>query len=285
MRYCVHAAEGMGDLDLYTLPVRHIPAFIAAAMSGILGIHIACMGFYQTSSAPSFSQPVAVFGGLVSFTNPPSQRHSLYGGLVIKAFAPSSFLPVPLPPLPPAARAPRGLEKPALRGKTIADLDVPMPPRRPNDRLLAVAKEVSLPLSRPVSLPPPKTARPFGDHVAVYDISAHAVYLPDGTRLEAHSGRGSLRDNPRGVATPMRGATPPATYALTPREDLFHGVAALRLTPIDGNVYGRVGLLAHTYMLGPYGDSFGCVSFRNYDAFLRAYRKGAMNKLVVVSRL
>ena len=40
----------------------------------------------------------------------------------------------------------------------------------------------------------------------------------------------------------MRGATPPATYALTPREELFHGVAALRLTPVDSNIYGRAGI-------------------------------------------
>jgi len=125
----------------------------------------------------------------------------------------------------------------------------------------------------------------FGDHVAVYDISARAVYMPDGTRLEAHSGLGVARDDPSKVSERMRGATPPATYALSPREQLFHGVAALRLTPIGSNIYGRAGLLAHTYMLGPDGDSNGCVSFRNYDAFLRAFRNGVITKLVVVSRL
>ena len=31
---------------------------------------------------------------------------------------------------------------------------------------------------------------------AVYDISAHMVYLPDGTKLEAHSGLGSDLDDP-----------------------------------------------------------------------------------------
>ena len=128
------------------------------------------------------------------------------------------------------------------------------------------------------------TAR-FGDHVAVYDISARAVYLPDGTRIEAHSGLGASRDDPSKVNERMRGPTPPATYALSPREELFHGVAALRLTPVDSSVYGRVGLLAHTYMLGPNGDSNGCISFRDYDAFLRAYRSGAITKLVVVTRL
>ncbi len=34
---------------------------------------------------------------------------------------------------------------------------------------------------------------------AVYDISAHTVYLPDGTKLEAHSGRGGRLDDPRYV--------------------------------------------------------------------------------------
>jgi hypothetical protein len=125
----------------------------------------------------------------------------------------------------------------------------------------------------------------YGDHVAVYDISARMVYLPDGTKLEAHSGLGALRDDPSGVSTRMRGPTPPATYALTPREELFHGVPALRLTPIDSNVYGRAGLLAHTYMLGPDGDSNGCISFRDYDAFLNAYRSGKISKIVVVTRL
>jgi hypothetical protein len=125
----------------------------------------------------------------------------------------------------------------------------------------------------------------FGDHVAVYDISARLVYLPDGTTLEAHSGLGTARDDPNSVTERMRGPTPPATYALSPREELFHGVAALRLTPVDSNIYGRAGLLAHTYMLGPDGDSNGCVSFRDYDAFLRAFRSGQISKLVVVTRL
>ena len=125
----------------------------------------------------------------------------------------------------------------------------------------------------------------YGERVAVYDISAHVVYMPDGTRIEAHSGLGEARDDPNKVNERMRGPTPPATYALTPREGSFHGVDALRLTPIDGNVFGRAGLLAHTYMLGAEGDSNGCISFRDYDAFLRAYRNGQVSKVVVVTRL
>jgi len=38
---------------------------------------------------------------------------------------------------------------------------------------------------------------PFADsHTAVYDIAAHTVYMPNGRRLEAHSGLGNLMDDP-----------------------------------------------------------------------------------------
>jgi Tlde1 domain len=120
---------------------------------------------------------------------------------------------------------------------------------------------------------------------AVYDVAAHTVYLPNGTRLEAHSGLGDRLDDPRHVNERMRGATPPNVYELEPREQLFHGVQALRLKPVGGgDVYGRTGLLAHTYMLGPNGDSNGCVSFKNYTAFLQAFQNGEVKRLVVVAR-
>jgi Protein of unknown function (DUF2778) len=121
---------------------------------------------------------------------------------------------------------------------------------------------------------------------AVYDVAAHTVYLPNGKRLEAHSGLGNRIDDPRYVNERMRGPTPPNVYELQPREQLFHGVQALRLIPVgNGEVYGRTGLLAHTYMLGPNGDSNGCVSFRDYNEFLRAYQNGEIKRLVVVARL
>ena len=121
---------------------------------------------------------------------------------------------------------------------------------------------------------------------AVYDISAHAVYLPSGLSLEAHSGIGSLKDDPKYVNVPNSGATPPAAYELKPRERLFHGIKALRMIPAEGSTTnGRSGLLAHSYMLGPDGDSNGCVSIRNYDRFLRAFNDGEINRLVVVPSL
>jgi hypothetical protein len=119
---------------------------------------------------------------------------------------------------------------------------------------------------------------------AVYDISAHTVYMPDGTRLEAHSGLGSLLDNPRYAAAKDRGVTPPNVYDLQLREAPFHGVQALRLIPKDeAKVFGRSGLLAHSFMLGPNGDSNGCVSFRDYEAFLHAYLNHEVRRLVVVA--
>jgi Protein of unknown function (DUF2778) len=127
----------------------------------------------------------------------------------------------------------------------------------------------------------------YDQSTAVYDISAHMVYLPDGTRLEAHSGLGNKLDDPSSANIRMRGVTPPHMYELTPREALFHGVAALRLNPVGGEetIYGRAGLLAHTYMLGPNGDSNGCVSFRDYNAFLNAYRNQGIKRLAVVARI
>jgi hypothetical protein len=128
---------------------------------------------------------------------------------------------------------------------------------------------------------------PYDRSTAVYDISAHTVYLPDGTKLEAHSGLGSELDDPASARIRMRGVTPPHIYELKPREALFHGVPALRLNPIGGEeaIYGRSGLLAHTFMLGPNGDSNGCVSFRDYNAFLDAYRNRGIKRLAVVARV
>lgn len=128
---------------------------------------------------------------------------------------------------------------------------------------------------------------PYDRQTAVYDIRAHTVYLPDGTRLEAHSGLGSKLDDPGSSHQRMIGVTPPHIYELKPREALFHGVPALRLTPIGGEdkIFGRVGLLAHTYMLGPNGDSNGCVSFKDYYAFLDAYRNKGIRRLAVLARV
>jgi Protein of unknown function (DUF2778) len=135
---------------------------------------------------------------------------------------------------------------------------------------------------------PRKEAPPLEDdgRTAIYDITARTVYLPSGRRLEAHSGFGDLMDNPRQVQVRMRGSTPPNVYKLTLREQLFHGVRAIRLNPVDGSrMYGRAGILAHSYMLGPNGQSNGCVSLSDYPEFLNAFLRGEVTRLVVVERL
>ncbi len=128
---------------------------------------------------------------------------------------------------------------------------------------------------------------PYDKETAVYVITNKTVYLPDGTQLEAHSGLGSKMDDTRYAHVRMQGVTPPHIYELKPREALFHGVPALRLTPIGGEdkIFGRDGLLAHTYMLGGTGQSNGCVSFRDYYAFLDAYKSKGIRKLAVIAKL
>ena len=151
------------------------------------------------------------------------------------------------------------------------------------------AQELPLPRPRLAALGPVQNLGLKAEEearTAIYDITAQTVYLPSGERLEAHSGLGGLMDDPRYVHEKNRGATPPNIYALKLRESLFHGVQAVRLTPVgDGNMFNRDGILAHSYMLGPNGQSNGCVSFKDYPKFLRAYLRGEFDRIVVVARL
>jgi hypothetical protein len=126
----------------------------------------------------------------------------------------------------------------------------------------------------------------YDNFTAVYDISARTVYMPNGLKLEAHSGLGSLMDDPGHVSERNVGATPPNVYELKPRERPFHGVQALRMIPVGTqDALGRSGLLAHSYMLGANGGSNGCVSIKDYERFLKAFNNGEINRLVVVASL
>ena len=128
---------------------------------------------------------------------------------------------------------------------------------------------------------PDLTSLGYDNLTAVYDISARTVYMPNGLKLEAHSGLGSLMDDPAQVSERNVGATPPNVYDLKPRERLFHAVQALRMLPVDGNgTLGRSGLLAHSYMLGANGASNGGVSIKNYEKFLEAFNSGEIKRLV-----
>jgi len=223
--------------------------------------------------------------------------------------APPAFEP-PLPPPRPAefaalpasepmvhplarqrARAGAPLDHRTFFQKLFGLADSPAPANAvayaaPEASVAAAAPRAAI-ASAPFAAPPASAVSSRYDRwTAVYDVAAHTVYLPDGTRLEAHSGLGDRLDDTSRFSERMRGPTPPHLYELQPREQLFHGVAALRLNPVGaGELFGRAGLLAHSYMLGPNGDSNGCVSFRDYDAFLQAYRSGQIKKLAVVARL
>jgi hypothetical protein len=180
---------------------------------------------------------------------------------------------------PPATMAPTSLPVPAPMPK-IAPAPAPK---------LALAKVPASPIvekpQRQAALPPAPPTE-LNSKTAVYDISARTVFLPNGRKLEAHSGIGDKMDDPRYANVRMRGVTPPNVYDLKLREALFHGVRAIRLTPTNESaMFGRDGILAHTYMLGPSGQSNGCVSFRDYDKFLQAFLDGQIDRLVVVPSL
>ncbi|SOC86224.1 Protein of unknown function [Ensifer adhaerens] len=122
--------------------------------------------------------------------------------------------------------------------------------------------------------------------VAIYDITAKTVYMPDGTKFEAHSGLGQYRDNPKYKAMKGKGPTPPNTYTLSMRETPFHGVPALRMTPKDRTrMYGRDGILTHTYLRRRPGDSAGCIAFKDYYKFLKYFKRGELHTIVVVESL
>ena len=151
----------------------------------------------------------------------------------------------------------------------------------PASTVLAYAKPENPMKSVPKVTPIPD---PGTRKVAIYDITNGVVHMPNGTKLEAHSGIGKMRDNPKFTHVKMKGPTPPGTYRLSMREKLFHGVAAIRLTSVDGkHPQGRTGLLAHTYLLRSRpGDSHGCVAFKHYDKFLAAFRRGEITHMVIV---
>ena len=131
--------------------------------------------------------------------------------------------------------------------------------------------------SRKSKLPGP------GSRIAVYVIEDAVVHMPNGDKLRAHSGRGHMRDNPKYVHVKNQGATPPNVYSLRMREARFHGVEAIRMTPVgSAPMFNRDGFLTHTYLLRRRGDSSGCVVFENYDRFLNAFKRGDVKTLVVV---
>jgi hypothetical protein len=203
-------------------------------------------------------------------------------------------------PMPMTASFPMGrlamvsIERPDVTGsipetrasESVSDRDSKLIAAAPTS---ALSEAIPLPRTRPqlaLSIEPKDALNPapVPPRTAIYDISARTVFMPNGDKLEAHSGLGEWMDDPGSIRLKNRGVTPPNTYQLTLRESLFHGVQAIRLNPVDEDkMFGRDGMLAHTYMLGPSGQSNGCISFRDYNRFLQAFRRGEVDRIVVVT--
>lgn len=216
---------------------------------------------------------------------------------------PNFNLDVKPAPMPIAASFPMG--RLAMTTSELPEITNSIPPARTSELDIhrdsrpvsaAVAKpaipDVPLPRTRPqlaLSIEPKRALErvpvdPIPSRTAIYDIEARTVYMPNGDKLEAHSGLGEWMDDPGSVKLKNRGVTPPNTYQLTLRESSFHGVQAIRLNPVDDDkMFGRDGILAHSYMLGPSGQSNGCVSFRDYQQFLQAFQRGEVDRIVVVT--
>jgi hypothetical protein len=205
-----------------------------------------------------------------------------------------SAVAAPVEPIAPPAATPRvaAVPVPAARPASKRSSKSGFQLASASDTPVSLAyapSDPKLPASPFNSLTPKDSVSPADvdtSRTAIYDITSRTVYLPNGRRLEAHSGLGSHMDNPRSVHLRATGPTPPNVYELKLRESLFHGVRAIRLIPTDrSKMYGRDGILAHNYLLGPSGQSNGCVSFKDYAAFLDAFDRGEITRLVVVERL
>jgi hypothetical protein len=212
---------------------------------------------------------------------------------------PSSMNVQPQAPVSPAAVSKATAAKVAVAAKS----DVPaLFKREPEPTASPTVSSYALASVEPTAVAPPSTVmsklrsllpgQPAEDvpeadrRTAVYDIVGATVHMPNGAKLVAHSGYGPRLDNPGHIKVKNWGPTPPNVYKLSLREALFHGVRAIRLNPIDeGQMFGRDGMLAHTYMLGPRGDSNGCISFQDYPKFLAAFQRGEVDRIVVVPDL
>jgi hypothetical protein len=241
------------------------------------GVRLASLDMQTDSAAAGEAMPDEVSG-----------RHASFGARFASAFegpqreAQSLLLGRTILPSPLAGSArPKTGAPPAQRARGLPPGAARHAPGSPTVSRSASRKPVRMANAGSDAVVPADDSR-----TAIYDIAARAVYLPNGDKLEAHSGFGSSLDDSRHVSLKGRGPTPPNVYRLTLRNRLFHGVRAIRLIPVgDGEMFGRDGILAHSYMLGPSGQSNGCVSVSNYPAFLNAFLRGEIDRLVVVERL
>lgn len=265
----------------------------AVGVARLLSVSLEARSDLRSALAPAAGRPgwtrpmvdrTAQLAIIASVTPPAVQRTAPDPPVALALTAPETSSPQSGPADDPevtgsvgadtANPAPSGMAADGRAANAVVRLDPPPPRRGP--RLAALSPLDGLGDRRDVDL----------RRSAIYDIAAHTVHLPSGERLEAHSGVGRLMDDPRSVHRKNVGATPPNIYKLSLRESLFHGVRAIRLTPAnEREMFGRDGMLAHSYLLGPSGQSHGCVAFKDYPKFLRAFLRGDIDRMIVVRRL
>jgi hypothetical protein len=268
-----------GDTQLPDLIQDAQVATKVAELKTMKPVEMASLEQPTTADALSQENAVALEGQVASLAPRAADEHSL----------PQAG---PLPVVRPAAALRGDDPAPVAKPNALAAIAAvaPQKPSRSDDSdkptVLAFAKPDNPMREEPIKPAPSAPKWPgIGSKVAIYDITNGVVYMPNGTKLEAHSGIGSMRDNPKFTHVKMRGPTPPGTYKLSMRESLFHGVAAIRLTPVDGKApQGRTGLLAHSFLLRVRGDSHGCVAFAEYPRFLKAFQRGEITHMVIVPK-
>lgn len=192
---------------------------------------------------------------------------------------PGAIVPPPPGAKPAAPRRVAGADKPRRTAKpeNASPVLAYARPGNPEDDENGVFGGLGKLFSGPKGMPGPASK------VAVYDISAATVHMPDGTKLKAHSGIGHRMDNPKYAYVKNLGPTPPNIYRLRMRERRFHGVEAIRMLPQDrAAMKGRDGMLAHTPLLRNSKGSHGCVAFRDYNKFLKAFKAGKVKTMIVV---
>lgn len=295
-RLMLTTAQAPANADSY----RFLPSeMVAEDPDGFRPVLLASLA--PTLDGERFAEPVQAYASL---------GQSLFDSLTLGEVDASDLAPLtlasldlgmdetaspaePLPEEAPAAQAPavkEQVEQSPARGRPIRRLGPDGRPMSTASTALAYAPDADPDEDRggafsgfkklfinPMGLPGP------GSGIAVYDIRNSVVYMPNGQKLEAHSGLGKMKDNPKYAHVKMKGPTPPNIYNLRMREALFHGVEAVRMLPTDhAKMRGRNGILAHTYMLRGTNGSNGCLSFKHYDKFLTAFKRGEVEKIIVV---
>jgi len=266
-----------GDPNAYGSLVGLFPDSAPAAADAPLGASRSLGALLGSLDAPPPAAPAASIPAVLNAPLPPKREVASFGDSA------------PLPPARPTEFAALESPPPAAADKALGPSRSlgPLAYASPDTTTLATPAAPARTSIFSIFSPQPTHPAGYDEHTAVYDISARVLYMPDGAKIEAHSGLGQYMDDPNHVNEHLRGATPPDLYDLQPRESLFHGVAAIRLVPVGGEeaVYGRAGLLAHPFMMGDNGDSNGCVSIKDYDAFLKAFQDGKVTRLAVVAKL